>query len=254
MYVVGLHVEDTAMDGFAAPSATEMFEWTLRFLHVLFGIAWIGMLYFFNLVNVPVMAKLDGPTKGKVIPVLMPKALWVFRWGAVGTWVLGFIYYAYYCSIYRIGHAYLGAFLVVTLLFYAVMFLALSPKAKLLQKSGVALGVVIAALSLVYFVAVRALNHAFTPDGGALNGHVLFIGYGGGLGTFMLFNVWGIIWRNQKRIIAWTAANAETGAAIPPESPVLGRQAFLASRTNAWLSLPMLAFMILAGHGRPLMP
>lgn len=241
------------MDGFATPTATEMFEWTLRFLHVLFGIAWIGMLYFFNLVNVPLMKQLDGPTKGKVIPILMPKALWVFRWSALATWLLGLIYYAYYCVVYGIGHAYLGVFLVVTLVFYAIMFFLLSPAAKLL-KDGRVLGAVIAVFAIVYCIVVRLLNQQFTPDGGQLNGHLLFIGYGGGLGTFMFLNVWGIIWRNQKKIIAWTQANAESGTAIPPEAAGLARQAFLASRTNAWLSLPMLLLMIMAGHGRPLFP
>ena len=63
------------------------------------------------------------------------------------------------------------------------------------------------------------------------------IGVGGAYGILMLLNVWGIIWPNNKRIIAATAG---TGPAAPPE---LARQAFLASRTNAWLSLPMLLFM-----------
>ena len=59
----------------------------------------------------------------------------------------------------------------------------------------------------------------------------------GGFGFVMLFNVWGIIWPNNKRILAATAG---TGPAAPPE---LARQAFIASRTNTWLSLPMLFFM-----------
>ncbi len=63
------------------------------------------------------------------------------------------------------------------------------------------------------------------------------IGIGGAYGILMMLNVWGIIWPNNKRIIAATAG---TGPAAPPE---LARQAFIASRTNAWLSLPMLLFM-----------
>jgi uncharacterized membrane protein len=65
----------------------------------------------------------------------------------------------------------------------------------------------------------------------------LSIGVGGAYGIVMLLNVWGIIWPNNKRILAATAG---TGPAAPPE---LARQAFIASRTNAWLSLPMLLFM-----------
>jgi len=68
------------------------------------------------------------------------------------------------------------------------------------------------------------------------------------MGLIMLLNVWGIIWPNQKRIISWTAENADNGAAIPAESASLGRVAFLASRTNTWLSVPMLFFMGASSH------
>ena len=59
------------------------FQFLLRWLHFLAGITWIGMLYFFNLVNVQFQKELDAAIKGKVVPNLMPKALWWFRWGAV---------------------------------------------------------------------------------------------------------------------------------------------------------------------------
>ena len=65
----------------------------LRWIHFVAGITWIGLLYFFNLVNVPLMKELDGPTKGKVIPALMPRALWWFRWGAVVTVLAGILYW-----------------------------------------------------------------------------------------------------------------------------------------------------------------
>ncbi|MCA1582489.1 MAG: urate hydroxylase PuuD [Acidobacteria bacterium] len=65
----------------------------LRWGHLLAGITWIGMLYFFNLVNVNFMKELDAATKGKVVPNLMPKALWWFRWGAFWTVLTGLLYY-----------------------------------------------------------------------------------------------------------------------------------------------------------------
>jgi uncharacterized membrane protein len=74
------------------------------------------------------------------------------------------------------------------------------------------------------------------------------IAVGGGLGMIMFMNVWMIIWPLQKKIIAATKATAETGAAVPPEQAVWARRAFLASRTNTWLSLPMLFFMGAASH------
>src|SRR5688572_15359272 len=66
-------------------------EAIFRWLHVFAGIIWIGHLYFFNWVNGPLQAKLDGPTKKALVPELMPRALYWFRWGAAYTWVTGFV-------------------------------------------------------------------------------------------------------------------------------------------------------------------
>lgn len=63
----------------------------LRWAHILSGITWIGLLYFFNLVNVPAQGKLDGPTKKAVNPELLPRALWWFRWAAVYTVLFGLV-------------------------------------------------------------------------------------------------------------------------------------------------------------------
>src|SRR5213079_2754673 len=66
-------------------------EAIFRWLHVFAGIIWIGHLYFFNWVNGPLQAKLDGPTKKALVPELMPRALYWFRWGAAFTWLTGFL-------------------------------------------------------------------------------------------------------------------------------------------------------------------
>lgn len=71
---------------------------------------------------------------------------------------------------------------------------------------------------------------------------------GGVLGTIMFINVWALIWPNQKKVIAMTAAAAASGTAAPPEMARHARVAYLASRTNFWLSFPMLFFMIWAAH------
>jgi len=85
---------------------------------------------------------------------------------------------------------------------------------------------------------VKYLDAMLTVNGQSWASNKTFsIGIGGAYGLVMLLNVWGIIWPNNKRILAATAG---TGPAAPPE---LARQAFIASRTNAWLSLPMLLFM-----------
>src|SRR6185295_18407288 len=66
-------------------------EAIFRWMHVFAGIIWIGHLYFFNWVNGPLQTKLDGPTKKAVVPELMPRALYWFRWGAAYTWITGFL-------------------------------------------------------------------------------------------------------------------------------------------------------------------
>src|SRR5438093_5754870 len=72
---------------------TEALALLLRWVHFVAGITWIGLLYFFNLVNVPLMKELDAPTKGKVMPALMLRALWWFRWAAVVTVLAGLAYW-----------------------------------------------------------------------------------------------------------------------------------------------------------------
>jgi uncharacterized membrane protein len=221
-------------------SLTKIF---LRWAHFVAGIAWIGLLYFFNLVNVPLMKKLDASTKGKVIPELMPKALWYFRWGAVVTVLVGLGYYAMYilrtdavnAGLSTWGE--LGKWLVVVVIAWVIIY-ALIQQVSWPVGRGPILAVLIGIVAVVMsWVVVYLLG---SPG---MSNKTLSIGIGGGLGIIMLLNVWGIIWPAQKRIIAWTKENAEKGTAIPPESATLARRAFLASRTNTWLSLPMLFFM-----------
>src|SRR5438309_8781682 len=77
-----------------SPSGGEFAHIIVRWLHFVAGIVWIGMLYFFNLVNVPLQKKLDADTKKKVNPDLLLPALWYFRWGALITVLAGLTYFA----------------------------------------------------------------------------------------------------------------------------------------------------------------
>src|SRR6202021_2920594 len=79
------------------------------------------------------------------------------------------------------------------------------------------------------------------------NAH-LCISVGGGLGFLMLLNTWGVVWRVQKKLIAWTRASAELGTPMPAKGARLARGGFLASRGGFWLSFPMLFFMGAAEH------
>src|SRR3989440_11550878 len=81
---------------FKSPDSNEIGRIILRWFHFVAGITWIGLLYFFNLVNVPLQKTLDADTKKKVNPNLLLPALWYFRWGALVTVLAGFGYYAMY--------------------------------------------------------------------------------------------------------------------------------------------------------------
>lgn len=246
---------------FHAPDAASLVRTLLRWSHFVFGITWIGLLYFFNLVNVPFQKGIDADMKKKVNPDLLTRTLWYFRWGALGTVLVGLMYYAMYIlkgdvvNTSSIGGVDRNVWLVliVWLLFpiitFAVEFMIIT-RVPALTKDGRVLAVIIAVLmilmsiGIVYWLSSQLTG---TPNRGGTaesfgSNKTYSIGIGGALGMIMLLNVWGIIWPSQKRIIASTAG---TGPAAPPE---LARRAFLASRTNAWLSLPMLFFMA-TSHG-----
>lgn len=163
-----------------------------RWLHVLSGVLWIGLLYYFNFVQVPALAEAmsdeGGPGGAGITKYVAPLALAWFRWAALVTWLSG----AYYLMV---NGNLIGAFM---------------------------LGM----------------------GGDALNLYQLVIGLGAWMGTIMLFNVWGLIWPNQKKVLGIKEAT-------PEEIAKAKRVAFLASRTNTFLSIPMLMCMTGAVHGLP---
>ena len=159
--------------------------WSLVvWLHVFFGIIWIGLLYYFNFVQVPAvgaaLADEGGPGPAAINKYVAPRALWWFRWGALLTWLSG---------------------------------------ASALEAMGI------------------GLKDAFT-----LSGDGQIIGIGAWLGTIMLFNVWVLIWPNQKKILGMVEASADEIA----KSKMV---ALMASRTNTFLSIPMIMCMVGQGHG-----
>ncbi len=235
---------------FHPPNADALLRIFLRWAHFVAGITWIGLLYFFNLVNVPVQKALDPDTKKKVNPDLLGRALWYFRWGAVITVLAGLAYFAMYILKTDVanantlggGHINLWWVLFAWLTYPIVLFIvefAIIKKVPALIKDGRVFAVVM--FILVAFVSwglVKFFDGMLTVGGQSYASNKSYsIGLGGAYGLVMMLNVWGIIWPNNKRILAATAG---TGPAAPPE---LARQAFIASRTNTWLSLPLLLFM-----------
>jgi uncharacterized membrane protein len=164
-----------------------------RWFHILAGITWIGLLYYFNFVQVPALADAaadkGGPGGAGISKYVAPRALLWFRMSAAVTWLTGFLY------LLRTGN--IHAF---------------------------ALGMV---------------------GGEGVNMYQLIIGIGAWLGTIMLFNVWVLIWPNQKKILGLVPATDE-------EKAKARNVAFIASRTNTLLSIPMIMCMLGATHGLPL--
>ena len=227
----------------------------LRWLHLVGGITWIGLLYFFNLVNVPFQKGLDAETKKKVNPDLLSRALWFFRWGAVVTVLAGLTYFAMYILAPAVRNAntledanlnvwvMLLSWLTYPIVLFIMEFFIIK-KVPALTKDGRIFAIVMIVLTvIVSYGIIRFFDAKLTSRRTSTTPNNVFsIGLGGAYGLVMLLNVWGIIWPNNKRIIAATAG---TGPAAPPE---LARQAFIASRTNAWLSFRCLLFMGTSEH------
>ena len=235
---------------FNAPDGAALGRIILRWSHFVAGITWIGILYFFNLVNVPFQKALDADTKKKVNPDLLGRAFWYFRWGALVTVLVGMTYYAMYIlaadvnNANAIGHGNLNvwviffSWLTYPLVLFGIEFLIIK-KVPALTKDGRLFAVVMFLLVAFFtWALVRFFTGMLSVGTESFASNKAYsIGIGGAYGIVMMLNVWGIIWPNNKRILAATAG---TGPAAPPE---FARQSFIASRTNTWLSLPMLFFM-----------
>lgn len=164
----------------------------LRWLHVLVGIAWIGLLYYFNLVQVPGLAAYgdEGKARNITINQIARRALWWFRWASVAT---------------------------------------------------LATGILITGAIENYY------KDFFTAESASGIGHNVTITIGMIMGTLMAANVWMIIWKNQKVVLA-NAVNVLGGGEANADAPTAGRKALLASRQNMIFSVSMLFFMVGPAH------
>jgi len=223
----------------------------LRWLHLVFGVIWIGLLYFFNLVLTPAMKACDPKLRVRIYPELMPRAMAWFRWSALITVLVGLRYFTIYLKDDAksenappgLAWKWFGEWLLVWLVAYALIYaLQLPAKGTLLDRAWVR----VTGIALVTFGACWVAM-AFNESPTSSSAH-LAIAAGGGLGLVMLLNTWGIVWRAQKRLIAWTRAANEQGAPMPPEAEYMMRWTFLAARTGLWLSFPMLFLMAAASH------
>jgi uncharacterized membrane protein len=214
-----------------------LFRWT----HVVAGIAWIGHLFFFNFVNAYVAKTYDADTKRKVVPELMPRALYWFRWGAVYTFatgilLAGLVYYSVdnlarhdvVTNAMVIPH---GAAVLISLALLVAVFFVYELVWRLFgARERVGVGVLFAVLVATIFL----LSRLFT-------GRALYIQAGMMLGTVMIMNVWMRIWPAQKKII-----QAARGL-IPAPDPSVATGAALRSKHNTYMSVA-LVFAMISNH------
>lgn len=221
----------------------------LRWMHLIFGVIWIGLLYFFNLVLTPAMKEVEPAARLKVYPAVMSRAMGWFRWSALVTVLVGLRYFTIHlASDARIAGdrsligKWFGWWFLVWLVAYVFIY-ALQLPAKGILNSAWFRTIGVAAVVIVASWLVLALN-----GGGNVSSPHLAISVGGGLGLVMLLNTWGVVWRVQKRLIAWARTSAAQGVPLPPEAERLMRWNYLTARTSFWLSFPMLFFMSAASH------
>jgi uncharacterized membrane protein len=212
-------------------------EALLRWGHVFAGIIWIGHLYFFNWVNGPLQGVLDKETKQKVVPELMPRALFWFRWGAAWTWILGvlllgMVFYMSKSILFEntaSGETWGPGAGVMVLLVFVAPFIY-----DVLANSG--LGKNNTALAVVGLVLVFGLMYAYAHYANfTYRGSLIHLG--STFGTIMAFNVWFRIWPLQKKIIAAVKAGQAPDAAWPA-------MAGARSKHNTYLSVPLVFAML----------
>jgi uncharacterized membrane protein len=229
------------------PAANELI--VLRWLHLVFGIIWIGLLYFFNLVGTPALKSLEPGVRVKVYPALMSRAMNWFRWSALVTVLVGMRYFFSLLVIDArnagnpgLALRWFGWWVLVWVVAYEGIYLLQLPA------KGIRDSVWVRAIGIAIVVSAAAWIVLALNGGENVSNQHLAISVGGGLGLVMLLNTWGVVWRVQKRLIAAARAAAEQGTPLPPEAERLMRWGFITARVSLWLSFPMLFFMGAASH------
>lgn len=211
---------------------SDILQSLFRWIHVVAGIVWIGHLYFFNWVNGPFAATMDGDTKRKVVPELMPRALFWFRWGALYTWVSGvlllmLVFYHGGVLFEDPSHGWTASvWLMLSVVFLGFVVYEILLKA---LKNPMAIAV-------VGFIAISGAV-CLMNDWAGFGYRGTLIHAGTMLGTIMAFNVWFRIWPAQKKIIAAVREGQAPDAALVA-------QAGMRSRHNTYLSVPLVWTML----------
>jgi uncharacterized membrane protein len=213
---------------------TAVLESLFRWIHVVAGVLWIGLLYFFNFVNSAFAPTLDADAKRKVVPELMPRALYWFRMGAAWTWVTGVL--LLFLVFYHGGVAFAdpaAGWGVATIVMVAFTFLAPFVYDALMKSLGKTnLKAAVAVGFLVVAAAVYLFGHwaGFGYRGYVIHTGALF-------GSIMAFNVWFRIWPAQRRIITAVKSGQAPDAALVALAGARSRQ-------NTYMSVPLMWTMV----------
>src|SRR5258708_5582827 len=213
-----------------------------RWLHIVSSILWIGLLYFFNLVSTQFSVGLDPATRTRVLPPLMWRTLNWFRWASLVAVLSGFAYFGQITGAEaKNGHGNAGVFFGSWILIWIVVWIIFYG---LLRVGNAALLFIGSSLVMIAasWLFLRINSHGWESN------RSLAIGIGGGMGFFLLLNVWGIVWRANKKILHWMEAAGKNGSPMPPEAAALARQAALTSRFSFDLTLVIIFFMAAASH------
>tara|TARA_Y100000590_G_C15743933_1_gene1021309 strand:- start:95 stop:901 length:807 start_codon:yes stop_codon:yes gene_type:complete len=220
----------------------ELLHPIFKWLHIIAGITWIGLLYFFNFINGHVAGTMDGDIKKKVIPELMPRTLYWFRWGAAWTWLTGVVllYVIFWNGSLSMGESSgnsmfasgtevnMWAHIMLLITFVAVFVY------DLLYKSSLANNVRV--VTIISFLLIGVFVYCMKFCGGfdyrAFNIHL-----GAMFGTMMAFNVWFRIWPAQQKIIT-AIKNGDA-----PDGDLVAL-AGLRSKHNTYMSIPLIWTMI----------
>ncbi|MFL5318650.1 MAG: urate hydroxylase PuuD [Myxococcaceae bacterium] len=215
------------------PIVADLLNLVLRWIHVVAGILWIGHLYFFNFVNAQLAKSYDADSKAKVVPQLMPRALYWFRWGSFFTWVTGVLLIG---IVYHVGKLMVDygttqrpgiaagvgfAFILFGFFLYDVLW-------KVLGKNELVAGI-------ISFLLLAGLSYLFHQ---LMSGRAAYIHLGSVLGATMMMNVWMRIWPAQKKII-----RGIRGEQPAPDASVAAAAA-LRSKHNVYMSIPLTFFMV----------
>ncbi len=212
---------------------SELVSILLRWVHIVSGILWIGLLYFFNFTYTPYAQSVDPDTRAKVGPGLLGRTLYFFRWSALYTWVAGFLLLGivFYQGglMFEQGIGWSTGSIIMVIVTFAMFGLYNALAKSPLGKKDLTFGIV----SFIVIAIVVYLMNAV----GSFSYRAYLIHTGAMFGTIMVANVWQIIWPNQRKVFA----ALKEGKAPDPAMLAMTAQR---SRHNTYMSVPLVWTMI----------